>query len=57
MDTETKERLKDSKLGSRVSGAEGLVLSLLEEGADTLFGYPVVQLCLCMMPCINMKDR
>jgi acetolactate synthase I/II/III large subunit len=40
MDTETKEKLKDSKLGSRVSGAEGLVISLLEEGADTLFGYP-----------------
>lgn len=40
MNTQTKEQLTEDKKGTRVSGAEGLVLSLLEEGADTLFGYP-----------------
>jgi len=38
-----KEALKDmtkDKVGQTVSGAEALVLSLLNQGVDTLFGYP-----------------
>ncbi len=40
MDTQTKPRVsekQDKKL--KISGAEAIVLSLIEEGVDTLFGY------------------
>jgi len=34
-----KSKMKESK-AKRVSGSEALILSLLEEGVDTIFGYP-----------------
>ncbi len=40
METETKKKVKtESSQGKMMSGAEALVLALLEEGVDTAFGY------------------
>lgn len=44
MSTATKEMTKEAKAESqktqRVTGAEAVLMALLEEGVDTLFGYP-----------------
>ena len=41
METDTKMKEKSNKTATRrVSGAEALMLCLLEEGVDTIFGYP-----------------
>jgi acetolactate synthase-1/2/3 large subunit len=43
MEALTKQTLSDqseNQVGKIVSGAEALLLSLLEEGVDTIFGYP-----------------
>jgi acetolactate synthase-1/2/3 large subunit len=40
MQTQTKKRREEEKTaGRKMTGAEALILSLLEEGVDTLFGY------------------
>ena len=40
METETKKKAaEETKAGKMMSGAEALLLALLEEGADTVFGY------------------
>lgn len=40
MEKQAVQNMKNDKVGTKVSGAEAVVLSLLEEGADVLFGYP-----------------
>jgi acetolactate synthase-1/2/3 large subunit len=40
METQTKKKEKEGKMaGKKMTGAEALVLALLEEGVDTAFGY------------------
>ncbi|HAS47013.1 MAG TPA: biosynthetic-type acetolactate synthase large subunit [Microscillaceae bacterium] len=39
-DLETAQANTSSKIRKKVTGAEALILSLLEEGVDTIFGYP-----------------
>ena len=40
METQTKKKEKEEKTaGKKMTGAEALILSLLEEGVDTVFGY------------------
>jgi len=40
MQTETKKKAAEEKVsGKKMSGAEALILALLEEGVDTIFGY------------------
>ncbi len=40
METETKKKAAEEKVtGKKMSGAEALILALLEEGVDTIFGY------------------
>ena len=40
METQAKTRVEEKKTKKlKVSGAEAIVLSLIEEGVDTLFGY------------------
>lgn len=40
METKTAEKMTTKTPTKRVSGAEALMLCLLEEGVDTIFGYP-----------------
>ena len=37
----------------KISGSEALMRALEHQGVKTIFGYPGVASCLCMMPCMT----
>ncbi len=58
MDTQTKKRAEEEKsAGKKMNGAEALVLSLLEEGVDTVFGYIGGAIMPVYDALFNFEDR